>query len=113
MAREQLRTIKHYVESRIGKLVEIGSALFTWLMPFCADILSKFRVGADGHIAYDRITSHACKVAQIGFAEVVDFKLETDKSNIDKAGSKFNEGVLFGLCLAIIGVHCCKSRGHL
>ena len=59
----QLRTIKHYVESKIGRVVEPGSALFTWLIPFSADILNKFRVGADGNTAYDRRTSHACKVA--------------------------------------------------
>ena len=62
----------------------------------CDDILNKFRVGADGHTAYERITSHACKVAQIGFAEVVDFKLETDKNNRNKADSEFNEGVFLG-----------------
>ena len=30
----QLRTVKHYVESRLGKCIEPGFALFTWLMPF-------------------------------------------------------------------------------
>ena len=92
----QLRTIKHYVESRIGKVVELGSALFTWLIPFCADLLNKLRVGAGGHTAYERMTSHACNVAHIGFAEVVDFKLKTDKHNRYKADSEFNEGVFLG-----------------
>ena len=91
-----MRTIQHYVESRIGKVVEPGSALFTWLIPFCADILKKVRVVANGHIAYERIPSHACEAAQIGFAEVVDFKLETDRNNRNKADSEFNEGVLLG-----------------
>ena len=36
----QLRTIKHCVEARIAKTIEPGSALFTWLIPFCADILN-------------------------------------------------------------------------
>ena len=73
----QLRTIKHDGGSRLGKRIEPGSALVTWLIPFCADILNKFRVGVDGRTACERITSHTCKVAQIGFVEVVDFKLET------------------------------------
>ena len=77
----QLKTVKHCVESRPGRRIEPGRALPTWLTPCCANILNKFRVGGDGRTAYERITSHACKVAQIGFAEVVDFKLETDKNN--------------------------------
>ena len=79
-----MRTIKHYVESRIGKVVEFWSVLFTCLIPFCADILNTFSVGADGHIAFAMITSHACKVAQIGFAEVVDFKLELTRTTDTK-----------------------------
>ena len=76
----QLRTIKHFVESKMKRRIEPGSALFSWLIPFCADILNKFRIGTDGRTAYEKITSHACKVAQVGFAEVVDFKLETEKT---------------------------------
>ena len=34
----QLRTIKHYVESKIGAKIEPGGPLFSWLIPFCADI---------------------------------------------------------------------------
>ena len=47
-------------------------------------------------MAYERITSHTCKVAQIGFAEIVDFTLETDKNNRHKADSEFSVGVFLG-----------------
>ena len=70
----QLRTIKHHVEARIGCRIEPGGALRSWLIPSCADFINKFRVGADGRTAYERITARACKVAQVGFAETVDFK---------------------------------------
>ena len=66
------------------------------MIPFCADIMNKFRVGGDGRTAYERITSHSCKVAQVGFAETVDFKLETDKNNRQKADSEFHEGIFLG-----------------
>ena len=92
----QLRTIKHFVESKIGKRIEPGGALFSWLIPFCADIINKFKVGTDGRTAYERITSHTCKVAQVGFGEVVDFKLETDKGNRHKADTEFNVGIFLG-----------------
>ena len=35
-------------------------------------------------------------MAQIGFAEIVDFKLETDKNNRLKADSEFNVGIFLG-----------------
>ena len=91
-----MKTVKHYVEARLGKRIEQGSALFTWLIPFCTDLLNKFRVGSDGRTAYERITSHTCEVAQIGLAEIVDFKLETDKNSRHKADSEFNAGVCLG-----------------
>jgi hypothetical protein len=88
----QLRTIKHHLESKLGKCVEPGGVLFSWLIRVCAYILNKFRVGADGRTAYERITAHKCKVAQIGFCEVVDFKLETDRNKRLKADSDSARG---------------------
>ena len=75
----QLRTMKHRVETRTGACIEPGGVICSWLIPYCADILNQFRVGADGRTAYERITSHACKVAEVGFGEVVDFKPQTQK----------------------------------
>ena len=67
--------------------------MFSWLIPFCADILNKFRVGKDGRTAYERITSHKCKAAQVGFGEIVHFKRETEKNNRHKAASESHVGV--------------------
>ena len=67
------------------------------MIPFCADVLNKFRVGSDGRTAYERIIAHKCEVAQVGFCEVVDFKLETDKNHRHKADTEFSEGVFLGL----------------
>ena len=64
---EQLRTIKHFTESMLGKRIEVDSVLISWLIPFCADIINKFRVGKDGRTAYERITEHKCKHFVIGF----------------------------------------------
>ena len=54
------------------------------------------RAGGDGRTACESITSLACKVAQIGFAEVVDFKLETDKNHRHKSDSEVSVGVFLG-----------------
>ena len=65
----QLRTIKHYTESRLGKRIEVDGVLFTWLIPYVTEIINHFRVGQDGRTAYERITEHRCRHFAIGFGE--------------------------------------------
>ena len=93
---DQLRTVKHYVESRIKRKIPPESALFTWLATFCAEIISKFLVGKNGRTAYEDITGHRCKHFVIGFAETVHFKLETKKANRQKADSDWDTGIFLG-----------------
>ena len=50
----------------------------------------------EGRTAYERITSHARKVAQVALGEVVHFHLETDKNNRLEAESEFNKGIFLG-----------------
>ena len=92
----QVRTIKHYTEDRMKRRIEVGSVLYSWLVPFCAEVMNKFKVGADGRTAYERITEHKCKNAMIGFAEAVDFILETDKGKRHKADSRVQQGIFLG-----------------
>ena len=92
----QLRTIKHYVEKRLGRRIEVDGILFGWLIPYVTEILNKFRVGADGRTAYERITGHKCRHVAIGFAESVDFMLETDKTKQHKADGRMMSGTFLG-----------------
>ena len=78
------------------KRIETDSVLFSWLIPFCTDIMNKYRVGADGRTAYERITGHKCRHQVIGFAEAVDFILEPDKRNMHKGDSRVMKGIFLG-----------------
>ena len=93
---EQLRTIKHDVESRFKKRIAVDSVLFSWLIPYVTEILNQFKVGADGRTPYERITGHKCRHIAIGFAEQVDFMLEGDKNKQHKADGKLMTGVFLG-----------------
>ena len=93
---EQLRTIKHHVEARLGKRIEVDGVLFSWLIPYVTEILNKFKVGIDGVTAYEKITSHKCKHFVVGFGEAVDFILETNKGNQHKADSRVENGIFLG-----------------
>ena len=92
----QLRTIKHYTEEKLKKKIEIDSVLYSWLVPFCSDIMNKFRVGSDGRTAYEKITEHKCKSVIIGFGESVDYILETNKGSMNKADSRVHQGIFLG-----------------
>ena len=92
----QLRTTKHFLESRIKCKIPADSALFSWMVPFCAEIMTKFIVGNDGLTGYERITEHRLKHFVIGFGETVHFKLETEKTKRFKADSEFDTGFVLG-----------------
>ena len=92
----QLRTIKHYVERKMGRQVAVDSALFSWLIVYVTEIMNKFKVGSGGNKAYANITARKCKHFILGVGEVVDYILETDKSNIHKADSRVGKGIFLG-----------------
>jgi hypothetical protein len=56
----QLRTTKHYAEAMLGRKIEVGGALYSWMIPYVTEIMNKFKLGADGRTAYERITGHKC-----------------------------------------------------
>ena len=89
----QVRTIKHYVESRLHTRIEIYGVVFSWLIPFCADVMNKYKVRSDGKTAYERITGHKTRQRAIGFAESVDVILETDKKSMLKGDSRVMKGI--------------------
>ena len=60
------------------------------------DTINKYKVGSDGLIAYERITGHKCRHFVLGFAETVDYILETDKNQQFKADSRVGTGVFLG-----------------
>ena len=93
---EQLRTVKHDVESKFEKRIEVGSVLFSWLIPYVTDTVNKYKVGADGLTAYERITGHRCRHLVFGFGETVDYICETKKGEQFKADSRVGAGVLLG-----------------
>ena len=71
----------------------MSSILFSWLIPYVTDIINKFKVGADGRELCERVTGHKCRHLAIGLAEKVDFMLEGDKGEQNKADPKLTTGI--------------------
>ena len=92
----QVRTIKHYTESQLGKRIQVDGVIYSWLVAFCADSMNKYKTGPDGRTAYENITNHKCRQIVVGFGEVVDYILEPAKGHMHKADSRVGKGVLLG-----------------
>ena len=90
----QVRTIKHYTEAMIKRRIEIDGVLFSWLVPFCTEIMNKYKNGTDGRKAYEKIACHECKHMVCGFAESVAFIFEPDKTKMHKGDSRVMRGAV-------------------
>ena len=91
--RDQFRTLKHYYERRTKSKMENGSAISTWLISWAAEVLNKFKIQECGRTAFERLTSHRCTHAIIGFGEVVDFQ----HSASTKDDYKKDTGIFVGM----------------
>ena len=84
------------MEAKINKRIEVDGVLFSWLIPYVTDTSDKLKVGVDGMTAYERITAHKCKHFAVGFAEVVDFFLQTKKGEQHNVDSRVGIGIFLG-----------------
>ena len=55
----RVRTLRDALESRYSERLTEGSPIIPWMIMHAAGILNKFRVGSDGHTAYQRVKGRA------------------------------------------------------
>ena len=72
--RDQYRTLRHFLEHRMGEKLKEGSALSTWLVTWAAEIINKYRIQSSGRTAYEQLTSRRCNHVVLGFGEKVFFQ---------------------------------------
>ena len=71
--------------------------MFSWLVTWTAESLSKFKVGSDGLTAYERIAKHKCGREAFGFCESVIWQMTPDKTDRNKLDSNFRDGIFLGV----------------
>ena len=79
--------------------------MLTWLIPWAAECLNKFKVGADGLTCYEWITKRKCRHEVFGFGESVMWQMAPDKTDRDKLDSGIRDGIFLGVVW--------RSRGFL
>ena len=56
----QFRTMKMYMESRIGKKLKVDNPVATWLSTWSSEVMNKFQVHDRGRTTYELMTGHRC-----------------------------------------------------
>ena len=93
----QLIKMRHHLESRLGCKISKDSALFTWLVSWTSDAISRFKVQENGRTHYGMSTGHRCNAQMVGFAEKVMFKFTTDKTKRNKMNTEWSQGYFVGM----------------
>ena len=70
----QLRTLKHYFETKITRQLLSMSAMLSWLVVWAAEVITKIEVQEDGQIAYEALTTHRCTHLVVGFGELIHWQ---------------------------------------
>ena len=93
----QFRTLRHYIESRLNAKIPRDSAILQWLVVWSSDVLTKYKVHANGRTSYEMITGHRCKHQIVSFGERVHFKYAMDKNKRNKSESYWEIGYFLGI----------------
>jgi hypothetical protein len=90
-----LRTLKGSLEERWNAAIPDGHSILPWLSEYCAFVLNRFEVGADGKTAYERMKGKKAKQQGIEFAEGILFKKK--RVNQPKDTSVWEDGIYLGV----------------
>ena len=97
--KEQIRTMKSDLEGRLGRKLDGGDrGVLCWMIEHAGALLRRYKVGADGKTAYERVKGRASKRFMVPFGECVwwmPLRPQTAQpSNLDP---RVEEGCFVGL----------------
>ena len=95
----QIRTLRSATESRMGRKLVPGSALFSWLITHAANLINLYEVGQDGRVPYQRLRGRKLQAELLEFGECVHFQ-PLDHSKLGKAELRWMDGVFLGIRLS-------------
>ena len=80
-----------------GMKLEIGDAIWPWLVEYASHILNRLEVGHDGKTAYERLKGKSAKVLGVEFGETVMWKRRPVGGPLGKLSIMLEEGVFLGV----------------
>ena len=79
-----------------GAKIRKGSSMMGWLAAFASEVLSNYKVHANGRATYEMTTGHCCKLPACGSGEKVNFKTTTYKTRKNKIDTEWDLGYFLG-----------------
>ena len=95
----QIRTLRSATQSRLGRKLVPGSALFAWLIIHASTLINLYEVGKDGRVPYQRLRGRKLQADLLEFGECVHFQ-PLDHSKLGKAELRWMNGVFLGIRLS-------------
>ena len=92
----KIRTLKMYLEERIGYKIKVRSPIMAWLIRHASDTYNKHQVGSDGRTAYERLKGKRCRQYAVPFAETVMYLPLKPARQSDKAEPRWRQGLFLG-----------------
>jgi hypothetical protein len=91
----QYRSIKHWLEARIGEKIKGDSSIVAWMVRHSGNVINRYQVGFDGETAVKRGRGRDFKRDVAEFGEYVMY-LRLESEGKDKGESRWGEGVFLG-----------------
>ena len=91
----RFKTMKHCLESRIGKKIPPKHPVAAWLVSHCAALLRNRVRGADRKTPYERVRMRPFSSRLVCFAEKMMYK---DRSKERGDEHKWHQGIFLGMC---------------
>ena len=93
-----VRTLKLHLEQRIGVRIPPNHAIMEWLVEYAAEMLNRFRIGADDKTAHERTRGYHKLRDMAEFGESVLWKREGfADGRLHKLEPKFENGIWLGI----------------
>ena len=93
----QLRTMKHFFESKVKKQLKVEHAMCSWLIAWTSEVMNKYKARANGKTSDAMIAKHYCRHQVLGFWERELWQFTPDTNSRDKMNGDVKEGVLLGV----------------
>ena len=93
----QFRTLRHFLESRLGEKCPKDCPLTSWLATYAAEVRNRYTVQKNGRTNYEMVTSHRCNQQVCGFGEKVMFRVTPEKTGHNKLDTDWSTGYFVGV----------------
>ena len=91
-----IRSLRSALEERISEKLDIGDAIWPWLVEYSSYLLNRLEVGHDGKTAYERNKGKKSRVLGVEFGECILYKRRPVGDKLSKLSIMWEDGVFLG-----------------